>query len=185
MKRIALVLCFAAGSMLAQPPVFGPGNGNGAAPGQLPANAFADVKAYLGLTDAQVTQLTQLLTQQRTAAQTLMDQIRTKEQALQTQLSQGSTNAAALGQLLIDIQALRKQVSGLQDTYRAQAVATLTADQKTKLAALDAAAKLQPTIHEANMLNLLAPAAGTGGGVGGRGFGPAPMMAPMRMMRGR
>lgn len=135
-----------------------------------PQPPTADVQAFLSLTDAQVQSLQQLRQTQRTTVQPLMQQLMTKQQSLQNQLASGAS-AATLGTLLQDIEALQKQIQQAQTTYQAQALNLLTADQKTKLQALQDAAKLQPAIREATSLGLMSPPAGQGGRGGGRGFG--------------
>jgi Spy/CpxP family protein refolding chaperone len=164
MKKIICSLVLAAGAMLAQPPA-----------GRTPN--VTDVKAYLGLSDATVTSLEQLLTAERQAVQALAQQIGQKRQDLQAALTAGNSNAATLGQFLLDIAALQKQIDQKRADYRPQAVALLSTDQQTKLKALAAAQALLPAVQEATMLNLLAGPANSGvpgrGGFGGpRGFGP-------------
>jgi len=155
-----------------------------------------DLKTFLGLTDAQVTQLRELRQQERQALRSVVQQVAEKHRALREALQAGSTDATALGQLLVDIQNLRKQIQSTNENFRSQALALLTADQKAKLAQLEAAAKLAPAIRQAAALNLLAPPAGAGFGLGlgrlGLGLGPeapaAGMMGvgpAMRMRRGR
>ncbi len=161
---------------------------------QAPAPNVTDLKTFLGLTDAQVTQLRDLRQQEREALRTVAQQIAEKRRALGEALQAGSTDATALGQLLVDIQNLRKQIQTTNENFRSQALALLTADQKAKLAQLEAAAKLAPAIRQATALNLLAPPAGPGLGLGlgrfGLGVGPGPgagmgMGPAMRMRRGR
>lgn len=137
-----------------------------------------DVKAHLSLTDAQVQSLQQLQQQQREATRATREEIRAKAKALRESVAGGSSDAAALGRQLLEIEALKKKIEQSLTTYRAQAAATLTADQKTKLAALDAAAKLQPTIGQAVVLGLLAPPVRPAGAFGPAGFGHGPMRGP-------
>jgi len=77
---------------------------------------------------------------------------------------------------VIGIQALEQQAAPIRASYQQQALAVLTATQKTQLAALQSAAALMPAIHEATELNLLArPEGGPGGPEGmarGRFGGP-------------
>jgi Spy/CpxP family protein refolding chaperone len=142
---------------------------------QPPAPDASALKAYLGLTDSQVTALQAIRTQQRTALADARQQLQQKQQALNSLLSGGSTDAGAVGKLVLDIQALRKQLDTNSASLRAQAANVLTtADQKTKLKALEDASKLQPVIREAEYLFLLAPptpAPGSMVGPGGFGFG--------------
>jgi len=145
----------------AQPPAMGPGQ----APGQPPVS---EIKAYLSLTDTQITSITTALRTAADANRTLAEQMRTKQEALQTALTSGSTDAAAIGRAMLEIQAIRKQLEANHTKSLEQAASFLSADQKTKLKALEDAAKLQPVIHEAHALQLLAPPAG------GPGPGPGP-----------
>ncbi len=127
------------------------------------------VKSYLGLSDAQVTQLQSIRQSEMQANQSIRDQMVTKEKSLQQLLDSGSTDAAAIGTLEIAINALRKQLSDSRSNFRDQAKAVLTTDQQTKLKALQDAASLAPTIAEAGALGLLNS---TGPFGGGPGMGP-------------
>ncbi|MCS6953451.1 MAG: Spy/CpxP family protein refolding chaperone [Bryobacterales bacterium] len=149
--------------------------------GQSSGPDFSELKTFLGLTDAQLTQLRDLRTQERQALRSVADQIAEKQGALRQALEAGSTDALRLGQLLVDIQNLRKQIEATNQTYRAQAVALLTADQKTKLAQLEAAAKLAPAIRQATALNLLDSSGGApfGPGFGLRGLGRGLGLGPL------
>jgi Spy/CpxP family protein refolding chaperone len=160
----------------------------GTPPGQPPTD---QAQAYLNLTSAQITQLQSLQQQRMTAIQSTVQQISQKQQTLQQQASSGTATAAALGQLLLDIQTLHKQIDSTNSSFQAQAVKLLTADQATKLKALQAAADLAPTIQQAAGLQLLTPPANAqSGGPGGPGLsprmrggmemGPGPMMRGMR-----
>jgi Spy/CpxP family protein refolding chaperone len=137
-----------------------------------PTPTFTEVKTYLSLTDAQLTSLTSIHTAERSAAQSILEQMQTKRTALTSALSAGTT-ASAAGQLLLDIEALRKQLSTLNATYQTQASAVLSEAQKTKLKTLDEASKLNAQIHQATALNLLTPPAEANPGMGGHrgGFG--------------
>ena len=167
MRRILITLSFTSALMMAQPP------GTGA--GAVSQATFTEVKAALTLTDAQVTALTQIRQAEATAIQPITTQLQTKQQALQTSLTAGTT-AVAAGTLVLEIEGLRKQIVTIETNARNQATGVLSADQRTKLQALDAAAKLQPAVSQARTLNLLAPSTATsgsnfGGGPGGRGLG--------------
>jgi Spy/CpxP family protein refolding chaperone len=161
--------------------------------------APAELKTYLNLTDSQITGLRAVQTQLQNAVNSLRTQVQTKQTDLDAKLAAGTTDAAALGRLLLEIQALRKQLDTQSSSFRAQAQNLLTAEQKTKLKALDDAAKLQPAIGQAIGLLLLAPPTsstvpggpGPGGfggrsgprgmgGPGGPGFGPMGFGPPPR-----
>ena len=142
---------------------------------------FTELKAYLTLTDAQVQALLTLRQREMEATRTFHEQMGAKQNALQQLLQSGSTDAAAVGRAMLEIEALRKQVEQTHKNYRDQALATLTADQRTKLAALEQAVRLQPVIGQAAGIGLLEPPfpGGPGGpgvrmmvGPGGPGFAP-------------
>ncbi len=188
MRLKAILLALVAAVAFAQGPM-GPGGpgGPGTPSGQTPQMKFDELKAYLGLQDAQITQIQQIQKQAMESARTVMTQIRDKEQGLRDLLTKGTTDAAAVGKLVLEIDTLRKQIRKSRDTAHDAAVAVLFADQKTKLTALESAAKLAPAIAQAHALALLTPpAAGQGGFGGGMGprFGMGSGMGPM-MMHGR
>ncbi len=142
-----------------------------------------ELKTYLNLTDTQVQQIQDLMDQTHESTQTTMEAIRTQEEGLKAALDGGTTDAAAVGKMVLAINTLRTQVKKTMDTARQSAQNLLTADQKTKLQTLDAAAKLHQEIRQAVGLGLLTPPvqAGPGGpgggpqggGPGGPGGGPA------------
>ena len=159
MKNFMITMIVFAGVTFAQPPR-GPGQ-----PGQQQPRVD-EVKAYLGLTDSQIQGLEQLRRTEMDSLQQSRQDIAQKQQALQQQIRNGSTDAAALGRMLLDIENLRKQITQKQGSFHDQAVAILTAAQKTKLKTLEDAQKLGPEIHEATALNLLVPQEGANGGPG-------------------
>ncbi len=172
-----LLLMAAAAVAMAQPPA--------GSPPRTPD--VSSVKAYLNLTDAQISTLQTLRQNEMTALRSVFEEIQAKETALRNLLNTNTTDAAAVGRLVLDIQTARKKIESTQASYRTQAVNTLTPDQKTKLAALDTAMRLRDEIQQAMALNLLEPEAGPGGpgfgGPGGRGFGPPPGGMMMRNPR--
>lgn len=123
---------------------------------QRPAPPATELKAYLGLSDAQVTSLQSIQRDTMQASRAVMEQIRTKHEELEALLDKG-TDATAAGKLLLEIKVLRTQVETARTSLRTQASAILTADQRSKLKALEGAVKLQAPIQQATMLNLLAP----------------------------
>ena len=124
------------------------------------APPVTELKTYMNLTDTQITSITNSNQALMTASRTVMEQIRTKRTALQALLTAGSTDAAALGKLLLEIQALEKQITDNHTKAQTAAVSFLSADQKTKLKALEDSSKLREEIGEAARLNLLAAPAG-------------------------
>jgi len=131
---------------------------------------FDALKAYLGLTDAQAQSLTSIQQQQQQAVKGVFEQIQTKETSLHDLLDKGGADAATIGKLMLDIDTLRKQAHTANAASGDQVKALLTADQKTKLAALADTAQLMPAIHEAMMLGLVAPPAPPNGAGPGNGF---------------
>lgn len=135
----------------------------GPPPRQPPLN---DVKAALGLSDETVSQLQQLRRDQREALRSTFQQIRDNERKLHETLEAGRADATALGNMLLTIQNLRKQVRDSAETYRTQALALLSDEQKAKLQSLEEAAKMRAAIQQAASLNLLkAPEPGRAGGM--------------------
>jgi hypothetical protein len=162
LKAIWVLITFVGGSVLccAQPP----------AP---PVDA---VKAYLGLTDSQITSLTAIRQQEMMAAQTIQQALASKSKALQAALEGGTTDAMTLGTQLLDIEAQRKKLDQLQSTAQGQAASVLSTLQQAKLATLVDASKLREDVQQAGILGLIAlpPGAGPGGPGGPPQLGPPP-----------
>jgi hypothetical protein len=135
---------------------------------------LTEVKAYLGLSDAQVTQLTDLRKQLREAVAPLASQAADKRKNLADLLSANSTDTATIGQLRQDLSSTRKQMRDLASQYGNNARSVLSADQQAKLQALEEAVKLLPTIRQAQALNLI-EGAGPFGGMMGDGMGAGMM----------
>ncbi len=154
MRLLPLTLLLA-GSLMAQ----GPGPMRHQRTPQVSA-----LKDALGLSDAQVTQLTQIMTDRNAAVQPLFSQIRDKRTSLREKLNAGSSNASDVGQLEIDITAMQKQIQDVQTQYIDKARSVLNADQLNKLKTIEDAAKLMPAVREATVLSLIQgpePGAGT------------------------
>lgn len=122
-----------------------------------------EVQSYLNLTDAQISTLQQLRQSEMTALKPIFQQIGPLRQSLREQEQSGSADATAVGKLVLSIQTLEQQAAPIRASFQQQAQAVLTADQKTKLTALQSAASLMPAIHEATGLNLMTPPKGAGG----------------------
>lgn len=175
MKRFVLLL-LAAGVTLAQ--------------GPKPTDFVpAELKVFLGLSDQQIADLLQAQQKQQQAEQDIWTQIDQKQTALNQLLAQNTTDAASVGQLMIDIDALQKRIPDVSKPSRNQALAVLTPDQVAKLKSLDDALKLQNAAYEAISLNLLdgpgfgaiavlggAPGFAVGGNKGGLPAGPAQIL---------
>jgi hypothetical protein len=140
--------------------------------------AVAELKAAIGLTDAQVEKLVALLKQRVESNRAALTQIAEKEGALRDTLKAGGADATAVGRLVLDIDALRKQVQASDKTYGDQARAVLDAGQLAKLKTLEDAAKLEPAIRQAIGLNLMEGTSAIAGAPMGFGVqgGPGMMM---------
>lgn len=122
-----------------------------------PQQAFAELKEYLTLTDSQVTQLRKLLEDRSAVLQEHYRKIREKQTELDNLLKNGSRDLARIGQLTLDIHTLSTQPPSTGDQSRQQALAILTAEQRTKLGSLDQALKLATPGYQAVTLNLIDP----------------------------
>ena len=142
----------------------------------------AEVQAYLALTDAQLSNLETAQQALQITIASISGQIQVKQQTLNQQLAAGGTSATLLGQELLEIQALINSVTQAQAAAQTQAVSLLTADQKTKLAALAAAANLRPPVEEAIGLGLLTVPA-TASGPQAPGSAPVGAAAALGMRR--
>jgi len=138
-----------------------------------------EVQSYLNLTDAQIATLQQLRESERAALKPIFQQVRPLRQSLRELRQSADPDATAVGKLVLSIQTLQQQAAPIRSSFQQQAQAVLTADQKTRLAALQTAAGLMPAIHEATALNLLSPPKGM---AGPDGLGPE--MMPRRRFGG-
>ncbi len=141
-------------------------------PGAAPPPGVAAVKEFLGLSDQQMQQLTQLRSEEQQLLQPLREQIRVKAQALQEAQKAASPNPTVVGQLVLDLQNLRKQIAAINGAYHAKAMALLDSAQKEKLETLAQAAqranRARLAINGATALNLLAPPQAPAGAIPNR-----------------
>ena len=151
--------------------------------------AYTELNQYLSLTDAQLQSLQAILDNRSQAVQNIYTQISQKNDTLSQLLNSDSAPAVQLGQLLLDIRNLQKQLPLNDAPYKTQAVSVLTADQKAKLPKLTEALQLQAAAAQAGMLLLIdTPVSGPPGilpiglGTVDRGFllTPATAIAPRR-----
>jgi Spy/CpxP family protein refolding chaperone len=122
-----------------------------------PVSYFDDLKQYLGLSDAQLEQLRQILADRDRATQAIYQQISAKQMELHNLMESGSNDALRIGTLTLEIRNLQKQIGSPQDSFRQRALAVLTPEQRTKLAGLDQVLKLSPAASQGVMLLLLEP----------------------------
>jgi len=166
MKFRLVLITLAATAVFAQPP------GGYRMHGMSAQGKTTEVQSYLNLTDAQISTLQQLRQSEMAALKPIFQQIGPLRQSLHSQTQSSGADATAVGKLVLSIQNLEQQAAPIRSSFQQQALAVLTADQKTKLAALQGAAALMPAIHEAAGLNLLTPPKGA---EGPGGFGPEGM----------
>jgi len=130
MKRfsIALLLLLVAASLVAQP-------------AQPPRPGVVVLVKYLELTPDQIASWKQIRTETATTVQPLAQQARELAKQLETALSAATPDPTAVGKLAISLHATREQIKAARDAADGKLRATLTADQKTKFDAFQAAAK--------------------------------------------
>jgi Spy/CpxP family protein refolding chaperone len=121
----------------------------------IPPQSYPDVKQYLGLTDAQMQSLQTIQDSRSRALQALYEQIGQKNQALYQLVNSDTGTAAQIGQLMLDIRALEKQIPLADGPYKTQSINVLTPEQKAKLPKLVEAASLQPAAGQAGSLLLI------------------------------
>ncbi len=115
-----------------------------------------DLKTFLNLGDNQIQALALLQAQQAQAIQPVVQQLAQQQQKLQ-QLLEGTPDPAAVGQLVIGISALSRQIQQTLSTFHDQRVSLLVAGQKEKLPALELALVLQRAALQAASLGLIGP----------------------------
>ena len=148
----------------------GGGPRGGFVPGQLPAGAdgtrpeaadpLVAVQTALGLSAAQVEAARALLNAQRTSIQPVMEEIRTKREALRTLQQSGTASATDLGNALAAVQAAEAKLTAIHDKFIADFDNLLTSDQKKVVADTRAAAERIPALARIGLIG------------GGPQFGP-------------
>jgi len=132
-------------------------------PYPMPTVQYEDLKKHLSLTDAQVNSLSTIAKTRSDAQSNIYRQINEKYTTLNGLLANNSTDSVRIGQLMIEINNLRKQTVPVEP-YRSQALNLLLPDQKLKLPILVQALQLQSAAWQATNLNLI--------------DGPAPRVLP-------
>ena len=120
------------------------------------ANAHQpDLKVFLNLSDSQIQGLVQLQQQKGQALQPVAQQAAQTQQQLQQILASPNPDPATVGQLVIAIATLGRQIQQVAGSFQQQASNLLQPDQKTKLPPLQLALELQPAAQQAVSLGLL------------------------------
>lgn len=165
MKRMISMAILTATVLLAQGPggpgprgrQFAGGKQAGAGPARIGA-----VREALDLTDSQVQQLRDLRKSQMEALKPTFEQMRTKQEALKKEMDTDNPNPATVGQLTVELKALRKSIADGQAERVSKAQAILTPEQQDKLKGLKDARGRMPAVQQAMVLGLLAPPEGAG-----------------------
>ncbi len=114
-----------------------------------------DLKGFLGLSDEQTQSLLQLQQQKAQALQPVVLQVATAQQKLQQMLAASNPDPASVGQLVIAIAALGRQVQQIAAGFQLQASNLLDSDQATKLPPLQLSLALHHAALQAVSLGLL------------------------------
>ena len=148
----------------------GPRDGEGRGP------SFDGLVAALNLTDGQLSQLQENAKASREETRALMQEIRPLHEQIKAELDKPSPDPAVVGDLTVQVDAIRDQIGENRKNSHAAALALLTPAQQEALTALTSAEEKNRetfgVIRTAAMLNLL-EGRGMGFGPGGHGgFGP-------------
>lgn len=115
---------------------------------------FEALKEAVGLTDDQVKKIREAQQSRAAASQAIYVQISAKQKEMNDLLAAGSTDAAAIGQLEIEMNRLRVKASQ-QTSSSADLLSLLNPAQKRQLEKLQEALQLQRAANEAVQLGLL------------------------------
>jgi Spy/CpxP family protein refolding chaperone len=137
MKRTASILTFI---VITAASLFAQGRPPGPPPGALAG--IDPLVAYLNLTADQKAAWDAARKEFDTAAQPLFDKQRDADEALHTALDAKSADACSIGTQMLAIRAIGDQIHAAHDALEAKLEAMLTADQKAKYEAFEAAAQL-------------------------------------------
>jgi hypothetical protein len=116
-----------------------------------------DLKTFLSLADNQIQALALLQMQQAHAIQPVLQQRGALQQKLQQLVEAPNPDPAAVGQVVLAITALDKQIQQALTNFQQQRVSILSSDQKGKLPALVQALVLQASAIQAASLGLINP----------------------------
>jgi len=137
-----------------------------------PPPSLDAVQQYLALSDSQASQLKQMMRSRAEANRTRFQEMNAKRRQVDEMLRQGTSDAASLGRLMLELESHRKQVRTADEGFFTEAASVLNETQRAKLRALEDAAQLLPAVHEAKALGLLK------GPDGAPPKGPVPMRRP-------
>lgn len=115
-----------------------------------------DVKAVLNLSDSQIQSLVQLQQQKPAVLQPLVQHVQQDQQRLQ-QLLSNNPDPAAVGQLVIEINAITHQIQQIAVNFQQQALSILQPEQRAQVPPLGEALRLSQAAQQAVGLGLLIP----------------------------
>ena len=142
---LAALVC---GTMLAQVSPLEGGERRGGPRGE-------QLKNFLELTGEQVDGLGGLHRSSRESLMPMLQKMRQKQSELRDAMAQEAPDSAYVGQMIVDLKALREQLKAKRAENRDQALALLTAGQIETLESLKQAMELGPAAHQAVRMNLL------------------------------
>jgi Spy/CpxP family protein refolding chaperone len=158
---LSAAIILAASFAIAQPGPGGPGGPRGDGPNQGMLPAGSGLVEYLALDDAQIEAWTAYHEEFRATVDPIRETMRDLHTQLREALDAETSDAATIGQLMLDIEAVRDEIFAARHALDENLKSLLTADQLLKFEAFRAA--------QAYMQR---GAGGPGGGPGkGRGFG--------------
>jgi hypothetical protein len=123
----------------------------------VPGPPIQQVRAYLALTDAQLTSLIQNLSDYSRLVGQRQQRILQVQSEIRDETAKSPLDPAALGIRYAEIEAICRNVSYEANMLQIHNLALLTDAQKTKLQTLDDAYKLLPIINEARNAGILSP----------------------------
>ncbi|MSO19940.1 MAG: periplasmic heavy metal sensor [Acidobacteria bacterium] len=177
---LALVLTLAAAGWAQQPPT--------GAPQQRGQQRIQDaIKTVLDLSDRQFAEMTELRDAHQAKLKEYSDENRTLEQSKRAIMQASGADPVKIGSITLRQDALTQMIQQENEAYHIGSLALLTATQRDKVIAIEAALKLAPSAGALMQFGLLDTAVlgGRGGFMGmapGQGFGG--QGGPGMMMRG-
>ena len=148
-------------------------------PGPNPQPPFQQVKAYLELTDAQVTQIVLNLDDYTRLAAQRQQRVFQVQTEIQQETAKSPLDPAALGIRYAEVESICRNVRDEGTAAQNRNLAVLTDAQKAKLKVLEDASKLFPIVNEAQNAGLLAPAGPYSTIIGSPWFNSAAFVTPV------
>lgn len=119
--------------------------------------ALRTVGRYLDLTEDQVTQVREILETTHASIEAIREEIRPLAESLHDELESGAPAPEAVGQLVIQIHALRDQIKGERQSAVDSIRSLLNDEQLQKVDHVVQAARLAPVIRAFRVLGMLPP----------------------------